>query len=152
MQKVLVVLGVAMAFVMACGQSAPTPAPPAGGGAAATATRPAGSSGGQTPGGSSGGAASADRGKALITEKGCIACHVVKSVPGAVGTIGPELDGVGDTAKRPKIVVNTLDNNADNLKKWLSNPPAVRPGTAMPNLSLNQTEVDSLVAFLQTLK
>ncbi|MBI2886136.1 MAG: c-type cytochrome [Chloroflexi bacterium] len=151
MRKVVVVLGVAMALVVACGQSAPTPAAPAGGGAAATATRPAGASGGQSSGGSSG-AASADRGKALVTEKGCIACHVIKSVPGAVGTIGPELDGMGDTAKRPKIVVNTLDNTADNLKKWLANPPAVRPGTAMPNLSLSQTEVDSLVAFLQTLK
>ena len=34
----------------------------------------------------------------------------------------------------------------------LQNPPAVKPDTQMPNLGLNASEIDSLVAYLQTLK
>ena len=113
----------------------------------ANATLPAGA-GAAT----SGGAAGPERGKALVTEKGCVACHFIKDVPGAVGTIGPALDGVGDPAKRAKIADNRLDNTPANLRRWLQNPPAVKPGTTMPNLSLAAGELDSLVAFLGTLK
>lgn len=105
-----------------------------------------------TPAAPGGGTGIADRGKQLFSAKGCIACHVVKGVQGATGTVGPALDGVGDPAKRPKIAGERLDNNAENLKKWLANPPAVKPDTPMPNLSLSPQEIDDLVAFLQTLK
>ena len=69
-----------------------------------------------------------------------------------MGTIGPALSDIGDAGKHPKIAGGNLDNNVDNLKKWLKDPPAVKPGTVMPNLNLSQSEIDSLVAFLQTLK
>ena len=150
MKRSLLVLSVVGLALVACAQSAPVPATPAGGGNVPTATRPAGAGGTQSSGGGS--TVSADRGKQLVTEKGCIACHVIKSVPGAVGTIGPALDGVGDPAARPKIAGGLLDNTPDNLKKWLANPPAIKPGTLMPNLSLSANEMDNLIAFLETLK
>ena len=147
-KTVLVTIGVLTALAVACGQSAPAPAAPSGGGAQPTATMPAGgATASPSGGGQSGG--SADRGKELFTAKGCIACHAVKGVPGAVGTIGPALDAL---ASRPKIVDAKLDNTPENLGKWLKNPPAVKPGTLMPNLNLSDAEVGSLVAFLATLK
>lgn len=95
---------------------------------------------------------SADAGRQLITAKGCSGCHAISSIPEARGTVGPPLDGVGDPATRPTIAGGTLDNNTDNLAKWLSDPPAVKPGTMMPNLGLSPQERRHLVAFLQTLK
>ena len=147
----LLITGGILALSLACGPSntPPSPATPTGGGAQPTATRPA-ATGGQPTAPAGGGAAEA--GKQLVTTKGCIACHTISGVPGAVGTIGPNLSDIGDAAKHPKLAGGLLDNNTDNLKKWLANPPAVKPGTVMPNLNLTPQEVDGLVAFLQTLK
>ena len=150
MKYLLTILGAVTLISIACGTSG-APAPPAtpvGGGAIPTATLPAAA--GTTP--ASGGAPSADQGKALISAKGCIACHTIAGVPGATGDIGPCLSDVGDAAKHAKIAGGLLDNNDANKKRWLTNPPAVKPGTLMPNLSLSNAELDSLVAFLNTLK
>ena len=95
---------------------------------------------------------SPETGRQLFSTRGCVACHVVSEVPGAIGTVGPALDGVADASKRPKIADGRLDNNPENMKRWLMNPPAIKPGTQMPNLNLPSREADSLVAFLQTLK
>lgn len=98
------------------------------------------------------GPGSPEAGKQLVTSKGCIACHTIQQVPEARGTVGPVLDGVGDPNARPTIAGGTLDNTAENLRRWLSDPPAAKPGTMMPNSSLTPQEISHLVAFLQTLK
>jgi cytochrome c1 len=36
------------------------------------------------------------------------------------------------------------------VRTWLKDPQAVRPNTAMPNLGLTETEIEALLAFLQT--
>jgi cytochrome c oxidase subunit II len=95
------------------------------------------------------GAAPAD-GAALIQQKGCGACHVIAGIPGATGTIGPNLAGV---ASRNRIAAGAVPNNGpDDLKKWISDPPALKPGTAMPNLGLSDDEATKIVAYLETLK
>ncbi len=145
MRNVLVGLGllVGVSLSLACAQAAaPIPAAPDGGGAVPLATRPASLGGG-------GGAPTVERGKQLMTEKGCIACHAIKDVPGAVGNVGPALDGL---AGRPTIAGGVLPNGQANLRRWLNNPPGVKPGTLMPNLGLNAGEIDSLIEFLGTLK
>lgn len=91
------------------------------------------------------------RGRRLLVERGCIACHIVKGVEGAVGQVGPELSNIGDTTARPQIA-GVLENTPGNLRRWLANPQAVKPGTAMPNLGLTEAEVNDLVAFLTTLR
>jgi cytochrome c1 len=50
------------------------------------------------------------------------------------------------------IAGSVLDNTADGLRTWLKDPPAVKPGSVMPNLGLNDHELDVLVAYLQSLK
>jgi cytochrome c oxidase subunit 2 len=45
-----------------------------------------------------------------------------------------------------------LNNTEGNVRRWLSNPPAVKPGSIMPNLNLTKTEVDALTAYIQSLK
>ena len=149
-KAVLVTIGALVVLGVACSQGAPAPASPSGGGAQPTATKPAA---GQTPGTSGGDAqGTADKGKELYTSKGCGNCHAAKNVPGAVGTIGPALDGIGNPTTRPNIVGGALKNTPENMAKWLANPASVKPGTTMPNLNLSQTDTNNLVAFLSTLK
>jgi cytochrome c oxidase subunit 2 len=94
--------------------------------------------------------ASPDEGRALVAQKGCGGCHTIPGVPGATGTIGPNLAGV---ASRPRIAGGAVPNNGpDDLKRWIMNPQALKPGTAMPNLGLSDDDATKIVAFLETLK
>jgi mono/diheme cytochrome c family protein len=122
--------------------SIPTPAPAA----AAPAAAPA--AGGAAP------AAGGVEAQALITKYGCGGCHTVSTVPGAVGTIGPNLSKEGAEAKIPRSTGN-LDNSPANLQKWIFNAPAVKAGIAMPNFSsVGMTEADAktIADYLETLK
>ena len=122
-----VVLLLVLPFLAACqNQAAPAPSGGAPTGAAAT-------------------------GKQLFVSKGCIACHRAPGVPEAQGTIGPNLRGEGDPTGHPQIA-GAIPNTPENMVRWLLNPPAVKPGTAMPNLGLTQDEAQSLAAFVETLK
>lgn len=44
------------------------------------------------------GPADPEAGAAVFISAGCMACHVISSLPGAVGTTGPKLDGLGQIA------------------------------------------------------
>lgn len=87
-------------------------------------------------------------GKQLFVARGCVACHRAPGVSEAVGTAGPNLAGF---ASRPKIAA-VIDHTPANTKRWLMNPAALKPGTAMPNLGLNDEDATNLTAFLETLK
>jgi cytochrome c oxidase subunit 2 len=45
-----------------------------------------------------------------------------------------------------------MDNTPQNVRTWLKDPPTVKPGSIMPNLNLNDHELDVLVAYLESLK
>jgi cytochrome c len=86
----------------------------------------------------------------LIQQKGCGGCHMIPGVPGAIGQVGPNLAGV---ASRPRIAGGAVPNSGpDDLKKWIMNPAALKPGTGMPNLGLTDDDATKIVAFLETLK
>jgi cytochrome c1 len=89
-------------------------------------------------------------GAQLIQQKGCGGCHAIPGIPGANGTIGPNLGGV---ASRNPIAGGAVPNTGpDDLKRWIMNPPALKPGTLMPNLGLTDQEATNIVAYLETLK
>ncbi|MCB1315647.1 MAG: c-type cytochrome [Leptospiraceae bacterium] len=67
----------------------------------------------------------------------CVACH---SLGGEGGNVGPALDGVGSRLDR------------EYLQKWIANPQAVKPGTAMPRMPLTDAERGEIVDFLASLK
>ena len=100
---------------------------------------------------SASGSGDANNGKQLFASKGCIACHVAPGVPGASGTIGPNLTGIGDVSKHPQLG-GSIPNTPENIRRWIKDPAGVKPGTMMPNLYLNDKEVDDLAALLATLK
>jgi len=87
-------------------------------------------------------------GSALFASKQCIGCHVINGVNSG-NLIGPNLTHF---ASRQLIAGGVLDNTNPNLATWLRNPQAVKNGVDMPNLNLSQSEIDALVAYLDTLK
>jgi cytochrome c oxidase subunit 2 len=88
------------------------------------------------------------QGAQLFQTRGCAACHTINGTP-AAGKVGPNLTHL---ASRGVIAGSILENTPDQLREWLKDPPAVKPGSIMPNLGLNNDELDQLVAYLQSLK
>ena len=109
------------------------------------------------------------RGRQLFTEKTCHTCHTVRGLEGAGGIQGPDLTHVGS---RTTIAGGLLENNHDNLVRWLTEPDQVKPGNlmfygrAMPgymrrdadtgewvrNITVTTEEAEALTAYLQSLK
>ena len=93
-------------------------------------------------------AANAERGRAAIARHGCVACHVVPGMDNPGSNVGPPLDKVATRG----YIAGVLANTPANMERWLRDPPAVDPLTAMPNLHLSEQEVRDIAAYLYTLK
>jgi cytochrome c oxidase subunit 2 len=90
----------------------------------------------------------ATEGAQVFVQRGCAGCHTIEGTP-AAGKVGPNLTHI---ASRGTIAGSILDNTTQNLRVWLKDPPKEKPGSIMPNLGLNDHELDVLVAYLQSLK
>lgn len=91
-----------------------------------------------------------ERGKEAFMNGPCIACHSIEGTK-AQGKVAPR--PLTHFATYPTIAqVDGFTNNADNVQKWLKDPQAIKPGTAMPNLNLKAQEIADLAAYLETLK
>lgn len=93
-------------------------------------------------------------GRKLFTQMGCIGCHTVRGHEGA-GLIGPDLTHFSG---RTTIAAATLDNNPDNLKRWIREPESVKPGNLMwlgysdAAKKMNEEQVSALAAYLTSLR
>ena len=87
-------------------------------------------------------------GKRLIVQYRCGACHMIPGVYNANGTVGPPLNWFA----RRTYIGGELPNSPENLVRWLLNPKAVEPGTAMPDLGLNEQQARDIAAYLYTLE
>lgn len=92
----------------------------------------------------------AAEGRVLIAQKGCGGCHIVPGVRSATGRIGPSLEGVG---ARQRIAGGAVAiTGPEDLTAWLLDPPALKPGTAMPNVGLTPEEAANITAYLLLLR
>lgn len=89
-----------------------------------------------------------DRGRGALQAYGCGACHSIPGVPGANATVGPPLD---HWASR-RFIGGELPNEPDSLIKWIMNPQSVEPGTAMPNLNVDEAAARDITAYLYTIQ
>ena len=85
---------------------------------------------------------------ALFRSKGCIACHIAPGIPEAVGTIGPDLNGLASRA----MIADVMELTEENLAKWIHDPVGMKPDTVMLNVGLTDPEVETLVTWLLSLK
>lgn len=90
--------------------------------------------------------ASAERGHDLIVANGCGSCHRIGGVERANGDVGPSLR---EFQRDPRIA-GRLPNNPDETVRWLLNPQAIDPTTAMPNLGLTPEQARDIANYLYT--
>jgi len=87
-----------------------------------------------------------ERGQQAFQRYGCGGCHSVRGQPQASGLVGPPLDGIGARA----LIAGRLENKPENLRRWIMDPQAVSPGTAMPRLGVTPEDSRDIAAFLYT--
>ncbi len=89
----------------------------------------------------------ARRGAEEIAEHGCGACHRIPGIRGARGSLAQSLDGFA----RRTFIAGELPNSPENLVRWIMDPKALRPNTAMPSLGIDSQEARDVAAYLYTL-
>lgn len=87
-------------------------------------------------------------GKQLLTDYGCVGCHVVPGVRAEPAYVGPPLDHWG----KRSYIAGALTNNQENLVRWIVDPQDVEPGTAMPDLDVNERDAVNISAYLLSLE
>ncbi|HEU0100350.1 MAG TPA: c-type cytochrome [Allosphingosinicella sp.] len=85
-----------------------------------------------------------ESGRRAFSAYGCGSCHSISGIGEASGLVGPPLTGIGSRA----IIGGKLENKPDNLQRWIMDPQAVTPGTAMPRLGVEPQEARDISAFL----
>jgi cytochrome c oxidase subunit 2 len=87
-------------------------------------------------------------GKRVFETTSCINCHSVDGTA-ANGRFGPDLTHL---MSRETIASGAAKNTIANLRLWMRNPDAIKPGSLMPAMQLNDADLDALVAYLETLR
>jgi cytochrome c oxidase subunit 2 len=90
----------------------------------------------------------AAEGQAVFLRNACLNCHAVAGTA-ATGRFGPDLTHL---ASRDTIGSGAIPNTAENLRKWIDNPNKLKPGSLMPQMHLNDHDLDTVTAYLTTLR
>jgi len=90
----------------------------------------------------------AKKGFQLFFKMPCWRCHAIRGT-GAKGTLGPDLTHVGS---RYRLGSGILYNTPENMRLWMRDPPAVKPGIRMPNFHFSPDQVNEIAAYLESLK
>jgi cytochrome c oxidase subunit 2 len=91
---------------------------------------------------------SAKEGRRIFETTACINCHAVSGTV-ADGRFGPDLTHL---MSRDTIASGAATNTSENLRLWIHNPEAIKPGALMPAMNLNQQDLDAVTAYLETLR
>lgn len=79
----------------------------------------------------------------------CANCHTVRGVSEAMVEAGPDLTHL---ASRGTLAARTVPNTQEQLRAWILDPQAIKPGNMMPATSLDAEQLDALLAFLGSLR
>jgi cytochrome c oxidase subunit 2 len=95
----------------------------------------------------------AQQGQQVFMSTGCVFCHTVrglddKEIDRSSVDLGPDLTHI---ASRQTIAAASLENNPGNLSSWITNAQHFKPGSLMPNVPLSSDDLQSLLAYLQSL-
>lgn len=89
----------------------------------------------------------AEEGRRVFETTACINCHAVRGTV-ANGRFGPDLTHL---MSRDTIASGAAPNTPENLRLWIQNPDAIKPGSLMPAMNLSDQDFDRLTAYLLTL-
>lgn len=88
------------------------------------------------------------RGQALLAQYQCGACHTIPGVPAARGEFAQTLRGWGQRS----YIAGRLPNRPEMLARWIAEPEALVPGTAMPTMGVSASDAQAMAAYLFTLR
>ena len=88
------------------------------------------------------------RGRAKIRQYGCQTCHTIPGIAEADSLVGPSLDRIASRT----YIAGVLTNSPDHMIRWLQDPHAVDPLTAMPSLGVSEEDARDISGYLYTLK
>lgn len=91
---------------------------------------------------------SARSGRRIFETTACINCHTVRGTA-ANGRFGPDLTHL---MSRATIAAGAAENTPENLRLWLKDPEAIKPGSLMPAMKLSDGELDALVRYMLALR
>jgi len=87
-------------------------------------------------------------GRRVFETTACINCHAVSGT-NATGRFGPDLTHL---MSRRTLASGAAENTPENLRLWIQNPDAIKPGSLMPAMKLSDADLDALVRYLETLQ
>jgi mono/diheme cytochrome c family protein len=90
----------------------------------------------------------AKRGEQAIQQYACATCHEIPGIVGANKPVGPPLEAMA----RRGVIAGILPNTPENLERFLLDPQAVSPESAMPKLGLRVQDARDIAAYLVTLR
>src|ERR1700758_2555795 len=92
--------------------------------------------------------AGAIAGRRVFESNACMNCHAVAGTP-ADGRFGPDLTHL---MSRATIAAGAAENTHNNLRLWIQDPSAIKPGSLMPAMKLSDADLDSVVSYMETLR
>jgi cytochrome c oxidase subunit 2 len=90
----------------------------------------------------------AAEGRRVFETTACINCHAVRGTV-ANGRFGPDLTHL---MSRATIASGAAENTPENMRLWLKNPDAIKPGSLMPAMQMTDAELDALVRYMLSLR
>jgi cytochrome c oxidase subunit 2 len=87
-------------------------------------------------------------GRRVFEKTACINCHALAGT-NADGRFGPDLTHL---MSRDTIAAGAVPNTPENLRLWIKDPSAIKPGSLMPAMGLNDQDLNALTAYLETLR
>lgn len=87
-------------------------------------------------------------GRQVFEHTACINCHTVSGTP-ADGRFGPDLTHL---MSRTTIAAGAAENTSENLRRWVQDPNAIKPGSLMPAMKLSDADLDAVVEYMETLR
>ena len=87
-------------------------------------------------------------GRRVFETTACLNCHTVAGTA-ANGRFGPDLTHL---MSRNTIASGAAENTRDNLRRWIEDPDAIKPGSLMPAMKVADADLDALVAYMQSLR
>jgi mono/diheme cytochrome c family protein len=89
-----------------------------------------------------------DRGRVVIQQYACTACHRIPGIVGPSSHTGPPLTAMG----KRKYIAGILPNSFENMVRWLREPQSVDAQTAMPDTGLTDADARDIAAYLVRLQ
>jgi cytochrome c oxidase subunit 2 len=87
-------------------------------------------------------------GKRVFETTACINCHAIRGTA-ATGRFGPDLTHL---MSRVTIASGAAENTTENLRLWIKDPEAIKPGSLMPAMKLSDADLDAVVGYMATLR